>query len=79
MFIFREERDDENDDEEDDGTNKLSKDQELLQHAKQMDDDGVPDPIKRRILMEREGMHATGVKVIIFFCFSLFVYLKFKI
>lgn len=53
---------DADDEEDDDGSEKLSKEQELLQYAKQMDDDGVPDPIRRKILAERENMHATGVK-----------------
>jgi hypothetical protein len=52
-----------NDDENDDGSEKLTQDQELLQYARQMDDDGVPDPIKRQILAERERMPGTGVKV----------------
>lgn len=55
-------RDENGDGEEEDGSEKLTQDQELLQHAKQMDDDGVPDPIKRRILAERERMPGTGVK-----------------
>jgi hypothetical protein len=55
-------RDENGDGEEEDGSEKLTKDQELLQYAKQMDDDGVPDPIKRRILAERERMPGTGVK-----------------
>jgi hypothetical protein len=55
-------RDETGDGEDEDGSEKLTQDQELLQHAKQMDDDGVPDPIKRRILAERERMPGTGVK-----------------
>jgi hypothetical protein len=61
----------ENDNEDDDGSEKLTQDQELLQHARQMDDDGVPDPIKRRILAERERMPGTGVKVPFSRLFSL--------
>mmetsp|Transcript_3033 Transcript_3033/g.4633 ORF Transcript_3033/g.4633 Transcript_3033/m.4633 type:complete len:355 (+) Transcript_3033:61-1125(+) len=50
-------------DEEGDSTSKsLSEEKEMIEFAKKMDFDGVPEPVKRKILADRESKHGTGVK-----------------
>lgn len=40
-----------------------SDDQQLLDFARQLDRDEVPDPVRRNILEKRAQKHGTGVKV----------------